>query len=111
MKRAEHQPETVSTKIYAGIYYRVWHVPDADTIIPQHSHRFPHLTALLSGSVAVSRDGGQPDVYDAPATIEESRRAASMRFARWCRAACWRASTTPTGWTRTASRPLPMSTI
>ena len=70
MKRAEHQPETVSIKIYAGIYYRVYHVPDADTILPQHSHEFDHLTAVLSGIVAVSRDGGQPDVYKAPATIE-----------------------------------------
>jgi quercetin dioxygenase-like cupin family protein len=70
MKRAEHQPDTISVKIYGGIYYRVWYVKDAGTIIPQHSHEFPHLTALMSGVVAVSRDGGEPVEYKAPATIE-----------------------------------------
>ena len=69
MKRAEHQPETVSVSIYAGIYYKVWRVPDADTIIPQHSHRFDHLTALLHGSVRVWRDDELMGDYSAPATI------------------------------------------
>jgi len=70
MKRATHQPETISVKVYGGVYYKVWYVADAHTIIPQHSHRYDHLTALLSGSVLVSRDGGPAEEYHAPATIE-----------------------------------------
>ena len=69
MKRAEHQPETVSVSIYAGIYYKVWRVPDAETAIPQHSHRFDHITALLHGSVRLWRDGELMGDYRAPATI------------------------------------------
>ena len=69
MKRAEHQPETVSLTIYAGIYYRVWRVQDAGTVLPQHAHRWPHLTALLLGSVLVECDGEHVGVFDAPATI------------------------------------------
>jgi quercetin dioxygenase-like cupin family protein len=70
MKAAEHQPETISVHCYGGIYYKVWYVVDSGTIIPQHSHEYDHLTALMSGAVEVSRDGKAPDTYKAPATIE-----------------------------------------
>jgi hypothetical protein len=70
MKRAEHQPETISVTIYGGIYYKVWRVPDAGTIIPQHSHDFDHLTAVLAGGVEVWRDGVPMGDVWAPATIE-----------------------------------------
>ena len=69
MKRAEHQPETVSLTIYGGIYYRVWTVADAGTILPQHSHRYDHLTALLRGAVRVSRGNAMVGEFSAPATI------------------------------------------
>ena len=70
VKRAPNQPETVSVSIYAGIYYKVWRVPDADTLVPQHAHSFPHLTALLQGRVRVLRDGdSETSEYCAPATI------------------------------------------
>ena len=70
MKRAEHQPETVSVSIYAGIYYKVWRVPDAGTIIPQHAHRWDHLTALLQGGVRVWRNDELVGDVLAPATIK-----------------------------------------
>lgn len=69
MKRAEHQPETVSVCIYAGIYYKVWRVTDAGTLIPQHSHRFDHLTALLQGCVRVYRADEMLGDYRAPAVV------------------------------------------
>ena len=71
MKRAPNQPETVSVSIYAGIYYKVYRIPDADTLIPQHAHEFPHLTALLQGRVRLWREGDDdgPIEYCAPATI------------------------------------------
>ena len=70
MKRAPNQPETISVSIYAGIYMKVYRVPDADTLLPQHAHSFPHLTALLQGRVRVSREGDDEiSEHCAPATI------------------------------------------
>jgi len=69
MKRAEHQPETVSLTIYAGIYLKLFRVPDADTIVPTHAHTFDHITAVLQGVVRVWRDGELVGDFMAPATI------------------------------------------
>lgn len=70
MKRAEHQPETISVTIYAGIYYKQYRVPDAGTLIPQHSHEFPHLTALLQGSIRAYRADAWLGDYHAPAVVQ-----------------------------------------
>ena len=69
MKRAPNQPETISLTIYAGIYYRLYRVPDANTVLPQHSHEFGHLTALLQGAVHVWCDDELLGHFRAPATI------------------------------------------
>ena len=70
MKRAEHQPETISVTIYAGIYYKLWRVPDADTVIPQHAHCWDHLTALLQGAVRVWCNDELLGDFRAPDTIK-----------------------------------------
>lgn len=70
MQRAEHQPETVSVSIYAGIFYKVWRVPDADTLVPQHSHNHDHLTAILQGAVRVWRDDELVGDFIAPSTVK-----------------------------------------
>jgi quercetin dioxygenase-like cupin family protein len=70
MKRAEHQPETISVVVYAGIYYKQYRVADAGTLIPQHRHDFPHLTALLQGSVRVYRADEMLGDYHAPAVVQ-----------------------------------------
>jgi hypothetical protein len=70
MKRAVNQPVTVSTTIYGGIYYRVWSVVDAGTILPQHAHSHAHLTALLNGSMRVWCDERLVGDFSAPATIK-----------------------------------------
>ena len=69
MKRAENQPETVSVTVYGGIFYKVWRVPDADTLIPQHSHSYDHLTAIIQGMVRVWRDDEHIGDFMAPATV------------------------------------------
>jgi len=69
-KRAENQPETISVVCYGGIYFKVWYVADGGTLIPQHSHRYDHLTALLAGTVEVMRDGEAMVTHRAPATIQ-----------------------------------------
>ena len=53
MKRAPHQPETISVSIYAGIYYKLYRILNAGTLLPQHAHRYAHLTTLLQGAITV----------------------------------------------------------
>ncbi len=71
MKRAPNQPVAGELVIYAGIYSKLYTVPDADTVLPQHSHSHPHLTILLQGVVTVTV-GDDPIGcnYRAPATIK-----------------------------------------
>jgi hypothetical protein len=69
MRRAPNQPETISVSIYAGIYYKLYRVPDANTVLPQHAHEFGHLTALLQGAVMVWCDDELLGHFRAPATI------------------------------------------
>jgi hypothetical protein len=74
VKRAPNQPETLSATIYAGIYYRVWSVADAGTVIPQHAHLWPHLTAILRGTVRVWRGDEDLGLFVAPATVRIAAR-------------------------------------
>jgi len=53
MKRAEHQPETVSLMVYDGIYAKTWKVPDRGTLLPQHAHEWSHISYIVSGVVRV----------------------------------------------------------
>ena len=71
MKRAPNQPETISLTIYAGIYYRVYRIPDADTLIPQHGHELRASDGPIAGRVRLWREGDDdgPTEYCAPATI------------------------------------------
>src|SRR4051812_4164940 len=69
MKRAEHQP-TSDLTLYAGIFVKTWAVRDAGTMLPQHSHQWPHLTLVVSGSVRVWRDHELMGDFTAPETIK-----------------------------------------
>ena len=108
MKRAENQPYTISLTIFGGIYYRVWSVPDAGTIIPQHAHHWTIISrCCCSGSVRVWCDGelmgdfNAPDTHQNPGVADAriSHADATMRASP--------ASTTPTMPIRTASRRSP----
>lgn len=57
MHRARNQPVD-ELVLYAGIYLRTWTVPDAETALPQHAHRWPHISMIVSGSVLVMRGEG-----------------------------------------------------
>lgn len=70
MKKAINQPVTTDICIYGGIYIKLFEVPDAGTIIPQHSHKFPHCTAVLRGAVRAWRDDGPARDYMAPAVVK-----------------------------------------
>ena len=65
MKRAEHQPEQMAICIYAGVFIKTWSIRQTGTILPQHAHTHPHITLVIRGSVAVSRDGEDLGDYHA----------------------------------------------
>lgn len=52
MKRADNQP-TSDLTLFAGIFLKTYTVPDAMTMLPQHSHSHPHISLIISGSVRV----------------------------------------------------------
>lgn len=69
MKRAEHQPVTVALTLFAGIYAKAYTVPDAGTLLPQHSHQFGHVTAVTSGTVRAWQGDELLGDFHAPALL------------------------------------------
>lgn len=69
MKRAERQPET-SLVLFAGIYLKTYTVPDAGTMLPQHSHKHPHISLIISGSVRVWCEDRMLGQFIGPATVK-----------------------------------------
>ena len=69
MKRAPNQPITTVLTIFAGIYAKAYTVPDAGTLLPQHSHKTGHVTAVTAGSVRAWRDGELLGDFHAPAML------------------------------------------
>jgi hypothetical protein len=71
--RAPTQPTTALT-LYGGIYALSHTVKDAGTILPQHSHTFPHLSAIMAGAVRVEADGLDLGTFEAPAFVKIAAR-------------------------------------
>jgi quercetin dioxygenase-like cupin family protein len=55
MQRAFHQP-TTEVSLYGGIFLKTWTIHEAGTLLPQHAHRYDHLTLVVSGAVRVWAD-------------------------------------------------------
>ena len=71
MKRAPNQPITTALVIFGGVYAKAYSVPDEGTILPQHSHKTAHITALISGAIRVWIAGASDGIdYKAPAMIK-----------------------------------------
>lgn len=70
MKRAENQPVATSMALYGGIFAKAYTVPDEGTLLPQHAHETPHITALTAGSVQVWCGDANLGVFHAPAFIK-----------------------------------------
>lgn len=68
MKRAQHQP-TGRLHLYGGIYLREMLTPDAGTLIPQHRHRWAHLSYVAAGGVRVWRGGELLGDFMAPNAV------------------------------------------
>ena len=69
LKRADHQPVTEALVIFDGIYCKAYTVPDAETLLPQHSHSHGHVTAVTAGAVRVWQDGRLLGDFRAPSLI------------------------------------------
>jgi hypothetical protein len=70
MQRADNQPVTVALTVFAGIYAKVYTVPDAWTLLPQHSHQTGHVTAVTSGSIRAWSGEELLGDFHAPAMLE-----------------------------------------
>ena len=70
MKRAVNQPETLDLGIYAGVFIKTWTVRDRGTLLPQHSHEFPHISYIVSGAVRIWREDEQPRDFVGPCPVK-----------------------------------------
>lgn len=68
MKPADRQPAGKLT-LYGGVFVKEMLTPDAGTIIPQHAHRYDHVSYLAAGAVRLWKDGEYVGEFDAPAAI------------------------------------------
>jgi hypothetical protein len=53
MKRASEQPVSVEIKLTDDLFVKTATVARAGTIIPQHGHRYDHITLLAYGSMRI----------------------------------------------------------
>lgn len=63
------QPFGVEIAIADEIFIKQMHVPFKDTLIPQHSHSYEHVSMLAAGRVDVWRDGSYWQAFIAPCAI------------------------------------------
>jgi quercetin dioxygenase-like cupin family protein len=68
MELAE-QPISTEIKMADGVFTKSMVVRKEGTLIPQHSHRYSHVSVLVRGSVRVEADGRFLGAFDAPAGI------------------------------------------
>jgi hypothetical protein len=69
MKPAPNQPRTSDLKIVDGIFVKVIDVPDAWTLIPQHSHAHDHVSLIATGAVQVYVGRSAPFEAIAPCAL------------------------------------------
>ena len=66
---AYEQPISTEIKMADGVFTKSMVVRKAGTVIPQHSHRWPHVSCLVRGSVRVMADGEHLGDFVAPCGI------------------------------------------
>ena len=67
--RLEDQPPQVSFEMVDGIAVVSTKFAHAGTYMPQHSHKFAHISVLATGKVAIWKDGQYFDTFTAPKQI------------------------------------------
>ena len=73
MKRAANQPITDLT-LFGGIFLKLWTVPDAGTLLPQHAHETDHISFVVSGTVRVFCEDRMLGQFIGPATVKIAAR-------------------------------------
>lgn len=63
---AEEQPIETNIKIADDIFVKSILVRKAGTLIPQHSHKFDHISLISAGAVTVYCDDGCIGTFEAP---------------------------------------------
>lgn len=66
---AVEQPISTEIRMANGVFVKTMVVRKAGTIIPQHSHRFDHVSCLVRGSVRVVNDDEVLGDFTAPCGI------------------------------------------
>lgn len=70
LTRAEHQPFGVEVFSADNVFVKQMIIPKAGTYVPQHAHKYDHLTMLAAGSIRVWKDGILQGDRSAPTGIE-----------------------------------------
>jgi hypothetical protein len=65
-ERIVRQPFGVEMYLADGIMAKQMVIPDADTLVPQHVHKYDHTSLLVFGKVEVFVDGKSQGVRTAP---------------------------------------------
>ena len=57
VRRAAEQPRSYDLNMEHGVWIKVIPLAAKGSVVPQHSHNFPHVTNLVRGSIGVWKDG------------------------------------------------------
>lgn len=55
--RLDEQPEVLSSLIFGDTFVKTYRMKKSGTALPQHSHRYDHITQICNGGVRVFLDG------------------------------------------------------
>ena len=69
MEMAAEQPISTEIRMADGVFTKSMVVRRAGTVIPQHSHRFDHVSVLVRGAVRVVTDDEDLGEFTAPCGI------------------------------------------
>jgi quercetin dioxygenase-like cupin family protein len=67
--RAEQQPITTEIRMADGCFFKTMVIPKAGTLVPQHAHVYPHVTALVRGAVGVFKGDERIVDLQAPSAV------------------------------------------
>lgn len=69
LEASKNQPSVVEVFTSDGVGTMQIEVPDAGSLIPQHSHEYEHITLIAKGSIRAWKDGEYLGEFNAPSRI------------------------------------------
>lgn len=67
--RRDEQPTEVNILIVDDVFVKQITVKDRDTFMPQHSHKYDHISFIAAGAVQVWKNGSFLGNFEAPTGI------------------------------------------